>query len=212
MMYENFVKQRNHNTITVTGRGSVNAIPNLAIIRLGVITTGDNLSIIQEENARFSQMILDALRQIGITDIRTHQYNIDKLYDYENNSRIDRGYSVRNIFEIRTDMLDMSGTIIDTAVALGANLVESITFEVSETDQYYLEALNDALNNATEKARSIADKFEARLNHQPIRILENSSPQVPFARTFFGEGQFTTPIEPGTNQIEASVLLEFTYQ
>lgn len=212
MMYNNLEKQRNQNIITVTGRGSVIAIPNLAIIRLGVITTGDNLSVIQEENARLSQMIIDALRQINITDIRTHQYNIDKLYDYENNTRIDRGYSVRNIFEIRTEMLDMSGIIIDTAISLGANQVESITFEVSETDQYYLEALNEALNNATEKAISIADNFKARLNHLPIRILENSSPQVPFTRTLFGEGQFTTPIEPGTNLIEASVLLEFNYQ
>jgi uncharacterized protein YggE len=210
-MYENIEKQRNYNSMTVTGRGSVTAIPDMAIIRLGVLTTGDNLSIVQEENARISQTVLEGLRQMGITDIRTYRYNIDKLYDYENNSRIDRGYSVRNLFEIQTDMLDISGTIIDTAVSLGANLVESITFEVSETDRYYLEALNMALINATDKAKSIAGEFGARLNTLPIRIVENSSPPVPLARAYLGEGQITTPVEPGTTQIEASVLLEFSY-
>lgn len=215
-MYENKDRQRNNiaiinNSMTVTGRGSVTAIPDIAIIRLGVLTTGENLSIAQEDNARISQMILEGLRQMGLTDIKTHQYNVDKLYDYENGIRIDRGYFVRNLFEIRTDMLDMIGTIIDTAVSLGANLVELITFEVSATDHYYLEALNIALSNATDKARSIANEFGAMLNPLPISIIENSNQPLPIARTFVGEGQFTTPLEPGTTQIEASVILGFTY-
>lgn len=215
-MYDNRDRQRNNSTMTnncmtVTGRGSVSAIPDMAIIRLGVLTSGDNLSITQEENARISQMILDGLRQMGVTDIKTHIYNIDKLYDYENGTRIDRGYFVRNVFEIRTDMLDMAGTIIDTAVSLGANLVELITFEVSATEQYYLEALNIALNKASNKARSMANVLGAVLNALPVCIIENSSQPLPIAKTFLGEGQFTTPIEPGTTQIEASVLLEFIY-
>ena len=215
-MYDNNERQRDNksvtnNSLTVTGRGSVTAIPDIAIIRLGVMSTGDNLSFIQEENARTSQMIIDGLRQMGVDDIKTYQYIVDKQYDYENGNRIDRGYFVRNILEIRTDMLDMTGTIIDTAVSLGANLIELITFEVSATDNYYLEALNIALHKATDKARSIANEFGAMLNALPIRIVENSSSPTPISRTFFGEGQYTTPIEPGTTQIEASVILEFTY-
>ena len=215
-MYDNRDRHRNNlsvtnNCMSVTGRGSVTAIPDIAIIRLGVLTSGNNLSIAQEENARISQMILDGLRQMGVTDIKTHLYNIDKLYDYENGTRIDRGYSVRNIIEIRTDMLDMAGTIIDTAVSLGANLVELITFEVSDTEPYYLEALNIALNNASNKARSMANEFGALLNALPVSIIANSSQPLPIARTFLGEGQYTTPIEPGRTQIEASVLLEYTY-
>lgn len=215
-MYENKDRQKinnfmNNNIMTVTGGGSITAIPDIAVIRLGTMTTGDMLSNVQEDNARISQMILEGLRQLGITDIKTYQYNVDKLYEYENGTRIDRGYFVRNIFEIRTDMLDMAGSIIDTAVSLGANLVELISFEVSKIDQYYLEALNLALKNATDKAKSISNELGAMLNPLPKSIVENSGQPVPIARTFYGEGQITTPIEPGTTQIEASVVLEFTY-
>ncbi|NLO08396.1 MAG: SIMPL domain-containing protein [Clostridiales bacterium] len=215
-MYYSKDRQRNissmtNNCMTVTGRGSVTAIPDIAIIRLGVLTSGDNLSFTQEENARISQIILEGLRQMGVIDIKTHQYNIDKLYDYENGTRIDRGYSVRNVFEIRTDMLDMAGAIIDSAVSLGANLVELITFEVSATDQYYLEALNIALTNASNKAHSMATEIGALLNALPVSITEDRSQPLPIARTLLGEGQYSTPIEHGTTQIEALVILKFTY-
>ncbi|NLK99941.1 MAG: SIMPL domain-containing protein [Clostridiales bacterium] len=215
-MYENNERQRNinsmaNNIMTVSGRASVTAIPDIAVIRLGVMTTGDNLTRVQEDNARISQMILEGLRQIGVSDIKTHQYNIDRLYEFENGTRIDRGYFVRNIFEIRTDMLNMTGAIIDTAVSLGANLVELISFEVSAIDQYYLEALNMALSNATDKAISMSNELGAMLNPLPIRIVENSNQPTPIARSFLGEGQFATPIEDGTTEIESSVIMDFTY-
>lgn len=210
-MYDNMDRENNYNTMIVTGRGQVTAMPDIVLIRLGVQTSGENLAIVQEENTRSSQMVLEGLRQMGVQDIRTYQYIIDRIYDFDNNTRIDRGFSVRNVFEIRTDMLDMAGTIIDTAVSLGANLVDLITFEVSATDQYYLEALNLALMNGTEKARSMAEGFNTRLNPVPRRIVENSSPPVPLSRTFLREDIITTPIEPGTSNIQAFVTLEFDY-
>lgn len=211
MIYDNYNKENNRNTMRVTGIGRVTAIPDNALIRLGVLTTGDTLTIVQDENARISQNVLDGLRQMGIHDIRTYQYTIDKIYDYENNTRIDRGYSISNMFEIQTDILDGVGSIIDTAVSLGANLVESISFEVSATDQYYLEALNIALRNGTEKARSMTEEFRTRLDPIPKKVVENSTP-MPLARTFIREDLITTPIEPGTTQIEAFVTLEFEYR
>lgn len=215
-MYENNAMQGNNrsmanNTMTVSGNGSVTAIPDTALIRLGVMTTGDLLTSVQEDNARISQMILEGFQQMGVTDIKTHQYNVDKLSDYENGTRIDRGYFVRNIYEIRTDMLDMTGVIIDTAVSSGANLVELISFEVSATDKYYLEALNLALDNAIIKAKSIVNELGAMLNPLPISIVEGSGQPAPIARSFLGEDQFITHVEPGTTEIEASVILEFTY-
>lgn len=211
MIYNNFDDHDNRNVIIVSGRGRVTAIPDLAVIRLGVLSTGEVLSDIQEENARISQSVLNSLKNAGVNDIRTYQYVIDKKFDFENNIRIDRGYIIRNMFEIQTGMLDSVGSIIDLAVSQGANLVESIIFEVSAADQYYLEALRIALMNGTEKAAAMAEAFNARLDTIPARIVENSSP-MPLARTFLGEDFITTPVEPGTTQIEALVTMEFGYR
>jgi len=202
-----------YNIMTLTGNGRVTAIPDIAILRLGVQTTGEDLTLAQSENARISQTVLQALNQMGITDIKTFQYSIDKLYDYENGNRIDQGYSVRNILEIRMSNMNQVGAVIDTAVSNGANVVDFIDFEVSDTTDYYLEALNFALMDAYQKAKSISINLGLMMEPIPVKIDENSTSPIPYSRTYAArEGAFTTPIEPGNKQIEASVTVEFIYE
>lgn len=195
----------------LNGNGQVNAVPDEAVLRLGVQTEGDNLQTIQASNAELSQAVLQAIRQLGIDNIKTFQYDINKNYEFVEGRQIDKGYTVRNILEIRTDNLGLVGTVIDTAVYYGANIVDLIQFEVSDTSRYYLQALNLAVADAYEKARSIADSIGLSLHPYPRRITENSTTAVPFRSINMREGAFATPIEAGTNRIEASVTVEFTY-
>lgn len=199
-----------HNrAMTLTGQGQVTAVPNIALIHLGVQTTGENLTSIQNENARITQSIIQALQRIGVSDIKTFQYSIDKLYDYENGRQIDRGYSVRNVLEIRTSKTDMVGNIIDAAVNSGANVVDLISFDVSNREYYYQQALNMAVMNAIQKSKSIAMNLGIQSDPVPVKIVENSiSPIQPYFRQ---ELAATTPIMPGTLKIEASVTVEFEF-
>lgn len=201
-----------YNTMTLTGQGQVTTIPNTAIIRLGVQTNGLNLMETQAENAKISQSILKALKQIGYLDIATYQYNIDKLFDYENGNRIDRGFTVRNIFQIETNNMDQIGMIIDTAVNSGANVVDFISFEVSDPEMYYQQALNMAIMQAHQKAKSIAMRLGLPMDPVPIRIVENSSLPVPYSENFaVRDRTMATPIEPGHKRIEAHVTVDFAY-
>jgi uncharacterized protein YggE len=199
-----------HNrAMTLTGQGQVTAVPNIALIHLGVQTTGENLTSIQNENARITQSIIQALQRIGVSDIKTFQYSIDKLYDYENGRQIDRGYSVRNVLEIRTSKTDMVGNIIDAAVNSGANVVDLISFDVSNREYYYQQALNMAVMNAMQKSKSIAMNLGIQSDPIPVKIVENSiSPIQPYFRQ---ELAATTPIMPGILKIEASVTVEFEF-
>lgn len=199
--------------MTVTGKGQVTVNPDMAVARLGVLTTGSNVTQAQSENARISQNVLEALRRLGITDISTFVYQIERIYEFENGNRIDRGYSVRNIFEIRMTNMGMVGVAIDEAVKQGANIVEYINFEVSDPDPFYQQALNLAVKNAIQKAQTIAGGLRIQLDPIPVRIIENPSGAIPFspAVAFRGEGTFTTPVEPGNKQIEASVTVDFAY-
>lgn len=204
--------QHMHNTMTLNGKGQISVVPDLAIIRLGVQTNGESLIRIQAENAKQLDAVIQAIRQIGITDINTTQYLIDRLYDFQDGVRIDRGYSVRNIIEIRTDNMDQVGFIIDTAVTNGANIVEFVSFEVSNPDAYYRQALNMAVLDAYHKAKSISEVLNININPLPISIIENSAQPIPFSRfSAVREGTFTTPIEPGDMIIDANVTAEFTY-
>lgn len=200
------------NTMTLLGEGKITAEPDIATIRLGVQTTGENLTITQSENAQLSQSILQALYDFGISDIKTHQYTIEKQYVYENGTRIDKGYMVRNIIEFKMDNMNQIGMVIDTAVYHGANVVEAISFEVSDSNLYYQQALNLAVANAIQKARSISKNFGLVKDPLPIRIVENSSSPIPYSQfNTLREGRTTTPIEPGNIQIDASVTVDFFY-
>jgi uncharacterized protein YggE len=197
--------------MTLIGKGLVTAEPDIAILRLGVETIGSDLTTAQEENARLSEAVLQSLRQLGIEDIQTFQYTINRLIEYENSNRVDKGYSVRNILEIRTDETDQIGLIIDTAVRNGANVVDLVSFEVSDTYTYYLQALNLAVVNAWDKAKSIAETLGLTYIPVPRRIIENETMPVPFQAIGLREGLSTTPIEAGTQRIEASVTVTFAY-
>jgi uncharacterized protein YggE len=199
-----------HNrTMTLTGQGQVTAVPNIALVHLGVQTTGENLTSIQNENARITQSIIQALQRMGVSDIKTFQYSIDKLYDYENGRQIDRGFSVRNVLEIRTSKIDMVGNIIDAAVNSGANVVELISFDVSNREYYYQQALNMAVMNAMQKSKSIAMNLGIQSDPVPVKIVENSI--LPIQPYFRQELAATTPIMPGTLKIEASVTIDFEF-
>lgn len=198
------------NVMILTGQGQVSTPPDLAIIRLGVETTGENLTRIQSDNAKISQQVLDSLNSFDISKIQTAQYTIQRLFDYVDNQRVDRGYTVRNIFQIQMRNMEEVGPLIDAAVASGANVIDFIEFDVAAPDDYYRMALDLAIKNAQQKALSIGTTLDVVVDSVPRKITETSQP-ITFARSIAREAAFATPIEPGTKQIEASVSIEFEY-
>lgn len=209
-MFESFTNgQFPFRSMTLTGQGQVTAVPDVAVIHLGIQSTGEDLAVVQSQNAQIIQAVIDALQRMGITDITTFQYTIDKVYEYENGTQIDRGYTVRNILKIKTEDMELIGGFIDNAVNAGANLVELISFEVSNPDRYYQQALNLAVMNAIEKARSISRNLGTQVDPNPRSIVENSfmiRPPQPFQRELAA-----TPILPGNVTIEATITAEFVY-
>ncbi|BCN29746.1 SIMPL domain-containing protein [Anaeromicropila herbilytica] len=198
--------------MTLTGEGQVSAVPDIATIRLGVQTNGANLEEIQIDNAKISQNVIDAIRSMGVKDIKTVQYIIDKNYEYQDGKQIDKGYVVRNIFEITISDMKMIGKVIDTAVKSGANVVDLITFQIANSDYFYQEALNLAVINAIQKATSFAMNLGYSLAPIPTRIVENTTSPIPYSEVrLFKEASTVTPIEPGENLIKASVTVDFVY-
>ena len=197
-----------HNrTMTLTGHSEMEIAPDIVIIRLGVQTTGEDLSQIQADNARISQSIIQTLQRMGINDIKTSQYSIDRVYDFEDGRQIDRGFSVRNILQIRTANLEAAGSIIDAAVNAGANVVDLITFDISNREYYYQQVLNMAILNAIQKANSITRNLGYSTPALVVNIVENTAiPFLPVQRELAA-----TPIIPGAINIAADVTVEFVF-
>lgn len=215
------VRQQDDHTVSnrliVTGEGSVSAVPDQALLTIGVITENQNLSVAQKENAEKTASVIQSLLSLGIprSDIQTSRYSIEPQYNYENGQQIFRGYRVEHQLQVTVKSVSQTGQAIDQAVANGANSVSSIQFTVSSPDAFYNEALALAIQNARQKAVTMARTLGVTLQPVPVEVQEISQQlpprPVPFQAVMYAQSA-ETPIQPGENKITASVKIQYTYQ
>lgn len=201
--------------LKVQGKGTVKVQPDTAIIILGVVTENMQLKAAQEENSRIVANILDILRNMGIPskDITTQSYVIEPQYDYIEGKQVFRGYRVSHSLRITVRDISKVGEVIDAAVEGGANVVNSISFTVSDPSKYYRQALNVALEDAYVKSVSVGEKLTIRVCRVPVRIAEESEPYgVPVPLTLSQPQAMTTPIQPGQIEITARITAIYTYE
>lgn len=196
--------------LIINGQDEIFALPDIAVVTLGVQTIGNQLSAIENENSKTSTDMLHALQQIGNLDIKNKEYSINKVFDYDNGIRLDKGYIIRNIYDLTLHDLSLVGSAIDTAVNNGANIVDLVSFQLSNTKQIYQQALNEAIIDAYTKAKSIYTLLGRQEEPIAIRIVENSTAPVTTPININPKsGTNITPVEPGKTQISASVTVDF---
>ncbi|MEH7120543.1 SIMPL domain-containing protein [Neobacillus vireti] len=219
-MYPYHVPSRNGlhpkgHVIKVMGEGELVLPPDKASVSLGVITEMKELMNAQKQNSVEITKIINAVKALGIpqNSIQTSDYRIETEYDYEQGKQLFRGYKVTHILLVKLEELSLVGSVVDTAVQNGANFVSNIQFSLKNKNDFYLQALALALNNASEKAKTIAATLQVTLNPAPISIVESSPSVQPIhypAETLV-KGFSSTPIEPGQLKVNAVVSTEFHY-
>lgn len=219
--YQRSNSTRNQNStnysIRVTGKGEVSVKPNQVILTLGVVVEDMKVQNAQQQNAIISNKVIDALKNMGIQqdEIETSSYSIDPIYDYQDSQQIFRGYRVSHILRVTVKDLSSIGRIIDVAVENGANVVRSVSFEVSNPETYYADALQKATLNTKYNAESIAKSLGLTISSIPISIVEETAqifrPQYAVPTTGAVLGVSTTPIQEGQVKITASVQALFNF-
>lgn len=208
-------KKRENRKMTVFGEGRVSVKPDIATVSIGFTNEGKQLEMVQQENAKISQQIINSIKSMGISskDIQTQSYNVNVEYDYVEGKQVFRGYRVTNILSITIREFTKVGAVIDSAVKAGANIVNDINFLVSSSDKYYEKALRISLENAQRKAFAMAEKLKVRVNPIPVSITEQGRNvgilPVPMSAKVLS--QVETPIEAGENEIIANVEAIFIY-
>jgi uncharacterized protein YggE len=206
----------NHpSTIEVLGEGNVTAAPDRAVIVLGVVTDGPNLQAIQTENAKAISNIIQSLMSLNIPreKIQTHDYRIEIVHDYVDGKQIFRGYKITHLLQITTDHVAQTGNLVDTAVSNGANNVTSIQFTIAHPEIYENQALSLAIQNARQKAYTIANTLGVTLGAVPSHVQEPSrtAGPVPYMTAKFAASAAESPIEPGQLTIKAAVRVWFLF-
>ncbi|WP_226037283.1 SIMPL domain-containing protein [Aquibacillus saliphilus] len=219
-MYYPHVNQTNlvnNRIVTVYGNGVLSVEPNVSEVELGVVTEELNLKTAQQKNTRLIQQVIQSLINLGVSkeNIQTYDYTIHPRYDYLEGVQQFQGYQVTHMLTVTIENLDQTGTIIDTAVANGANRISAINFSVKNKGSYYQQALTKALEDAFTKAETIANAMRLTLDPAPVKILEQQvqQPPIPIQTLSSSEmvGNLSTPIEPGKLKTVANVKVMFYY-
>ena len=165
--------------IWVSGTGEVTVTPDIANLRLGIEAQEASVAEAQTKASEAMAKVMTALtdNQVAEEDIQTQYFRIRERtrWNPESEEEIVVGYEVRNMVVAKVRDIDKIGTIIDSVVEAGGDLIriDSIGFSVDDPSVYYEEAREKAM---AETASWMGDK---RLTEQEIgRLLKAAFPPV----------------------------------
>jgi uncharacterized protein YggE len=157
--------------VTVAGETNMKAEPDAVTVVLSVITQNAQALNAQQDNARKSDAVIQALKASAGADpeIKTSDYSLQPQYDY----RYDKipkiiGYEARNSVMVTMGDLTKVGAVIDAGSRAGANSVENVSFILRDNSPARGLALAEASRQAMTKAQSIAQAMGGKV----VRVVE----------------------------------------
>jgi uncharacterized protein len=191
--------------ITVVGTGTADVVPDVADWSFGVSSQAATASDALSANASAMNAVLDALKSAGVSkeDLQTSQVS---LYpETADDGRTVTGYSASSTVTATVRKF------VDAAVRAGANDVYGPNLHPSDTDAQYREAVDKAFDDARAHAEAIAAKAGVSLG-APTAIVEGGGyvpgPVMAYDRAA-AAGAEMAPVEPGTQQVSASLTVTF---
>jgi uncharacterized protein len=207
--------------IVTSGQGESKIAPDRARIEISVQTRALTAAAAGAENARKQQAVLDALRKLGFASdqLSTVNYSLYPEMQYDKEGRTARvvGYTAMNTVRIEVRDLALVGKAIDASLSAGANVISSLTFYASNTD----EARRAALALAVSRARADADAVAKAAGGSVGQLLEISTGEVrlpiPMNKMMMsragatGQAADATPIDPAEQTISAYVTARWAF-
>ncbi|MFV1996027.1 MAG: SIMPL domain-containing protein, partial [Verrucomicrobiales bacterium] len=150
-------------TISVSGEGTVTAVPDIAFVSTGVVTEAATAGEALAANTEAMEAVMAALEGQGIEkrDIQTSNFSVQPQYE-----RIQRapnhqgeqkppsviGYRVSNNVRVKARDLDRLGELLDVLVGAGSNQISGVSFAIDDPESLMAEAREAAIDNARERA------------------------------------------------------------
>jgi uncharacterized protein YggE len=212
----------NERLITVTGEGTVEGAPDLALITLGVVSEAKAASEALAANSQSMSRIIDALKQGGIEqrDLQTFGFSVDPVYSQATEGGDPSvpfhpeivGYRVQNNVTLRVRDLSRVGAILDQVVTLGANSISGPTFTVNDATALQDKARGAAIADALRKGNLYAGAASVSLG-DIFRIDESfAPPPQPYASApmmRMEAAQSDVPIESGALTFKMQVTVSW---
>ena len=197
--------------IRTMGEATVTVRPDRAMIDVGVVTQAATSQTAVSQNAQKLETTLASLRQLlgAGADIKTISYSVTPNYQYprEGGQPTITGYTATNTVRVTLDDLTKVGNVIDTATQGGANQIQNLRFTLKDESAVKAQALGEAAVKARASAQALATALSMRVV-RVLSVVEAGSPVIPIRDVAFAKAEgASTPIEPGTIEVNASVTM-----
>jgi len=207
-------------TITVNGTGEITVEPDAAYVNLGVLTKGKTADEAQQENARVYEQLNKVLSDFKIDskDVKTVGFYVYPQYRYEEGKEPTiTGYTATHTIQITYRDLVRIGELLDAATKAGVNQVNNVQFVTDKSDEYELEAMKLAMEQARQKAEVLA-AAEGQKVKGVLQIAEQGAASVIYnTKNMTGvaydmaESTAMTSLNPGEIVISTSVTVVYEF-
>jgi uncharacterized protein len=174
---EREIKKR---TVDVTGHHFVSIAPDVGFVTLLLETTDKSASVAYASHNKVMNALIADIQssKVGVPakDVSTTQFSLTPEYTYEatTNKRLFVGMKTSQTLQVKVRDLTKVSTVLDTSLSSSKNKVQiqSVSFGVENPAKYTVDARQQAIADATKKARVMCESTGMRLG-RPISIHED---------------------------------------
>lgn len=190
-------------SVTVTGTGAVEAVPDRAQVSAGVESRAPTAKAALAANATAMRRVLQALEAKGGKDLTTQTVSLSTSFDQQGQPN---GFVATNVASAITTLAG-AGALIDAAVDAGANTVYGPSLSRSDAEKLYRDALAEAVADARARAEVLA-KAAGRELGRVTALTEAGETAIPFAAEAMASRD-STPVVSGPQKTIASVTVTY---
>lgn len=207
------------NTVTVTGRATVSAMPDEVKVTLTVQEEASTAPAAMDAASKTTQRVLERLKSEGIPDNAVETQNVTlypiRTYDPNTGKETLAGYRAENSVTVIVTDAATVGKVLSAAVESGVNNVTGPVWRLRDESPTVNEALKQAVADARAKAESLATAGGVRVGD--VVMISEGSVEVPVTPPPYwraaDKAEAATVAEPPVNptRIDVTATVTVTY-
>ena len=204
--------------LTVSGSGSAYGAPDVALVRLGVQTSDEDVLAAFNRSNEITARIVEALLALGIerVDIQTSGLSLYQDRPYDPYSDLEDGtivYWAQNTLSVTLRDVALVGQALGASVQAGANSIDRLSYGISDPAALEAQARELAVADARARAEHLAELTGSQLG-RVFTIQESGDGFSPRAERLefaaMADAGGAATVEAG--QLSVSVQLQITWE